>query len=106
MPLLAQLFMGLFGSLLGGLAKDATRKAVTLAATITSFGVAAATLMLAFQSIVSPMLSAMFSTGYGQALGLAFPPVAGDCLASYVLCWLACAAYRAHLRITEATASA
>lgn len=106
MPLLGTLLASLFGSLLGGLGKDAARKAATLALALASFAAATVTLMAAFRALVAPLVQSMFSTSYGQFIGLAFPPVAGNCMAAYIGCWIACAVYRAHLRITQTTASA
>lgn len=106
MPLLANLLAGIFGALFGGLAKDAARKGTTLVAAVVAFGVATAALMLVFRTLIAPLVQSMFSTAYGQFIGLAFPPVAGNCLAAYTGCWIACAVYRAHVRITQTTASA
>lgn len=106
MPLLAQLLTSLFGSFIAGLTKDLSRKATTLVVATGSFAVAAVTLMAAFRLVVKPLALAMFSTQYGQVIGLAFPPVAGSCIAAITACWIACAAYKMQLLIIKTTASA
>lgn len=105
MPLLASLLSGLLGSLLGGLGRDTARKSTVLVAALASFAAATGALMLAFSQFVSPLVQMMFSTQYGQFLGLAFPPVAGNCIAAITGVWIACAVYRAHVRITQTTAA-
>lgn len=42
----------------------------------------------AFSAFVSPLIGALFSTAYGQVIGLAFPPVAGTVVAGYVALWV------------------
>lgn len=106
MPILGNLLASLFGALIGGLGKDAARKTAVLIASLASFAAATGVLMALFRQQVAPMVGAMFSTQYGQFIGLAFPPVAGNCLASIAACWVGCAVYRAHLRITQTAASA
>lgn len=106
MPLLANLLSGLLGSLIGGLGKDTLRKSTVLVAALASFSAATVALMVVFKSQIAPLIGSMFSTQYGQFIGLAFPPVAGNCLASIAACWVGCAVYRLHVRITQATASA
>jgi len=46
-----------------------------------------------FNTAVAPIAAAAFSTSYGQVLGLAFPPIAGSCLASIAAVWAACGLY-------------
>jgi len=105
MPLLGQLLVTLFGSFFASLAKDATRKAATLAAAFAAIVAAGVALMLVFNNTVSPLVSQVFNTQYGQFLGLAFPPVAGTCISAFTTCWVACGTYRLYLQITQASAS-
>jgi hypothetical protein len=106
MPLLGQLFVSLFGGFFGGLLKDASRKTATLVVATAAIVTAGVTLMGIFNAAVAPLVAQMFSTQYGQFLGLAFPPIAGTCLATIVGCWLGCAAYRLAMQITQTAASA
>lgn len=97
MPLLAALLQGLFGALAVWLGRwFGIQVAGRLAAVGTMFTLMAA-LMAAFNAAVAPLAAAAFSTQYGQVLGLAFPPAAGTCLATYAALWAGCALY-AHQR--------
>lgn len=93
MPILASLLVSLFSGF-GGLisAIFAGQIAVRLAA-VGAFVTAGGVLLLAFNTLVAPIAGAVFSTSYGQLLGLAFPPIAGTCLAAVAGCWSACALY-------------
>lgn len=105
MPLLANLLSSLLGSLIGGLGKDAARKAGVLIAALASFAAATTALMVVFRTAVQPLALNMFRTEYGQFMGLAFPPISGDCMATIATVWIACAVYRAHVRITQAASA-
>lgn len=93
MPILASLLVSLFTGV-GGLlsAMFGAQIAVRLAAVaaLISFGVA---LLAIFNGVVAPIAAAVFSTSYGQLLGLAFPPIAGTCLAAIATTWSACTLY-------------
>jgi len=93
MPILGGLLVSLFTGL-GGLfsAIFGAQIAVKLAAVaaFVGFGVA---LLAVFNAFVAPIAAAVFSTNYGQVLGLAFPPIAGTCLAAIAALWSACALY-------------
>lgn len=106
MPILGAFLASVFGALFGGMTKDVARKGATLAIALVSFAAASAALLAIMKAAVQPLLAAAFSTGYGQVIGLAFPPVAGTCLTAYASCWIGCAVYRAHIRIVQTTASA
>jgi len=93
MPLLGSLLVSLFTTLGGFLsAFFAAQVAIRVAAVVAFLGFGAALLLL-FNSTVAPLAGAMFSTAYGQVLGLAFPPVAGTCLAAIAAVWSGCALY-------------
>lgn len=94
MPALAALLSGLLGNVYAlVLAVVGARYALTLSA-----GLALATLYVTavavFSAFVSPLLGALFSTEYGQFMGLAFPPVAGTVLAGLFGLWNALMGYR------------
>jgi len=48
----------------------------------------------------------MFSTQYGQFIGLAFPPISGTCMTSIATCWGGCALYKLKMQSIKMTASA
>lgn len=93
MPILAGLLASLFTGL-GGLfsAIFGAQIAVKLAAVaaFVGFGVV---LLGVFNTLVAPIAAAVFSTAYGQLLGLAFPPIAGTCLAAVAAVWASCGLY-------------
>jgi hypothetical protein len=89
MPLLAALIkagLGWVGGLL--LAVVQAQIAARLAAVAVLAGMYVAALTV-FSVFIAPLLGALFSTTYGQVLGLAFPPVAGTVCAGIVALWVA-----------------
>jgi len=104
MPIFAGLVQTLFGALASFLARMfAFRIALRLAAVlaITALGTA---LMATFNLLVTPLAAALFSTTYGQLLGLAFPPIAGTCLAAISGLWMAVTTYRLQVEAIKVTA--
>lgn len=93
MPLFATLFAGVMGAFASFLAQFVTRKLAVVTAAVAALAAITGGLLLAFNTLVSPLAQQMFSTEYGQFLGLAFPPVAGTCLAAIASAWAACALY-------------
>ena len=106
MPLLA----GLFGLLMGGMASMIAlfwaKKISVAVLAIAGFALALAALMIVFNALVTPLVAAMFSTQYGQFIGLAFPPMAGTCLTAIAACWSACALYKLKVQSIKMSASA
>lgn len=43
--------------------------------------------VLFFSTFITPLVSSLFSTSYGQVVGLAFPPIAGTVVAGIVGLW-------------------
>ena len=41
----------------------------------------------AFTLLIRPLLSALFTSSYGQVIGFAFPPISGTLVASFVALW-------------------
>lgn len=89
MPLLGALLSSLAGSLFALLASFLTRKLAVATAAIAALATIYGVLIVAFNAAVAPLLGSMFSTQFGQFLGLAFPPVAGSCLAAIGGAWAA-----------------
>lgn len=106
MPLLAALMSSLFGSLTSFIALLWAKKLAVTAVAIVAFAAALTALMLVFNGLVSPLVQAMFSTQYGQFLGLVFPPIAGTCLSGLATCWGACALYKLKVQSIKMSASA
>lgn len=106
MPLLAGLLTSLFGGFAAQIAAMFVKKAGTAVAAAAAIGVAMGVLVVAFNTLVSPFVSSMFTTTYGQFIGLAFPPIAGSCLAAIGSTWAACGLYKLKVATIKATASA
>jgi len=106
MPLLAGLIASLFGGLATFLAQMWAKKIVVAGLAVAAFAVALGVLMAVFNGLVAPLVQSMFSTQYGQFIGLAFPPISGTCLTSIVSCWGACALYKLKMQSIKLTASA
>lgn len=104
MPLLAGLLQSLFGGLAAFLAGEASKRATMALLVSTGLVLASAALLTAFNLAVKPLVAAMFSTQFGQFIGLAFPPIAGNCLAAIGGTWAACGAYK--LKVVSIRASA
>lgn len=106
MPLLAGLLAQLFGGFAAQIAAMFVKKAGTAVAAAAAIAVCMGVLVVAFNTVVSPFVAAMFSTTYGQFIGLAFPPMAGTCLAAIGTTWAACGLYKLKVATIKATASA
>lgn len=106
MPLLASLFTSLFGALASFIAVLWAKKIAVAGLAVVAFAASLGVLMVAFNSLVAPLVAAMFSTQYGQFLGLAFPPIAGTCLTGLGTCWGACALYKLKVQSIKMSASA
>lgn len=105
MPIFAGLVGSFFSALSVFLAKlFAARVAIRLAA-IATIGTLGSALIVSFNLAVAPLVAAMFSTPYGQLLGLAFPPIAGTCIATFTTLWLGCMTYRLQVQAVKVTAN-
>ena len=101
MPALAALIKALFGNASGLLlALVSTRYGVAVFAV----GVLAALYVAAvgaFTGLVQPLVSAIFSTAFGQVLGLVFPPISGTIMAAYTGLWLSLMGFRYYSRFAQ-----
>lgn len=106
MPLLGALLAAITGSITSFLALIWAKKISVAALAVAGFAVALVALMASFNLLVSPLIASLFTTQWGQFLGLAFPPIAGSCLTSLSACWGACALYKLKMQAVRVTASA
>ena len=104
MPLLAGLVSSLFTALATFLAKLFLARLAIRIAALAAIGVFGAALMVTFNTVVAPLVASAFNSSYGQFIGLAFPPVAGTCLAGLATLWVACTTYRLQVDATKLTA--
>jgi len=98
MPVLGALLYSLLGGLAAFFVKFMTRKMAVISAAITALAVITGALLLTFNTVISPLAQQAFSNEVGQFLGLAFPPVAGTCIAAMGTIWAACTLYGWQLR--------
>lgn len=94
MPLFGSLFMSMLGGLATFFASFLTRKVAVVAAAVTTFGALMVGALLAFNVAMVPILGNLFATSYGQFLGLAFPPAAGQVMAILGANWAAVALFQ------------
>lgn len=106
MPLLGALIASLFGGIASMIGLFWAKKISVTVLAVGAFALALAALMTMFNALVAPLLAEMFSTSLGQFIGLAFPPIAGTCLASMATCWGGCALYKLKIQAVKMSASA
>lgn len=93
MPLLGGLLVALASGLADFFVKFVSGKVAIAAAALTAFGVITVALLVAFNKLVAPLAEQAFSSEVGQFLGLAFPPVSGNCMFVMGAVWSACTLY-------------
>jgi hypothetical protein len=98
MPLLGALLVTLASGLAEFFVKFMSGKLAIGAAAVSLLAVITAALLVTFNALVVPLAQNAFSNEVGQFLGLAFPPVAGDCMAAMGTCWAACTLYAWQLK--------
>lgn len=106
MPILGALLSSLFTGLAAALVQWWTKKATTAIFGAAALFACAVVLMAAFNTLIAPMVQSMFQTQYGQFIGLAFPPIAGTCMAAISATWAGCALYKLKVASIKLTASA
>lgn len=93
MPIFAAMVTALFTQIMTFMAFMFAKKvALTIlgvAALVTIAGVLYATM----RGVVVPLAAQLFSTSYGSIIGLAFPPIAGQCILGITTVWAACGLY-------------
>lgn len=89
MPIFAALFKVIMGNLVAFVTMYLTSKYAMRIAAVLALAAIYISAVTLFSTTVSPLIGALFSTGYGQFIGLAFPPIAGTVVAGYVALWVA-----------------
>jgi hypothetical protein len=93
MPLLGGLLVTLFSNLGVFFAAYLAKKVAFGLSAAISLGVLYGGLILFMNTTINPLVWLLFSTSYGQFLGLAFPPIAGTCFGIVSTIWAACMLY-------------
>jgi len=93
MPLLAALLEALLSKLflLLGL-MFAKRVALAISGVVALTAISGA-LYATMRSVLIPLAGSLFSTSFGGILGMAFPPIAGNCIYAIATVWSACGLY-------------
>lgn len=90
MPLLSQLLASIFSGLTGVIAAVFGAQVAARLAAVTALFTFAGALSVAFNAAVAPLVSVVLNNPFGQVAGLAFPPIAGTCLATIATTWAGC----------------
>ncbi|WP_234264904.1 DUF5455 family protein [Hydrogenophaga sp. NFH-34] len=104
MPALAALIGAVFTQLGFFLLKLFLARAAIRAVGVTAIIALSVGLVATFNEFLAPLVQSAFMTSYGQFIGLAFPPIAGTCLATIVSAVGAVFVYRLKVRFVESTA--
>jgi hypothetical protein len=105
MPLLAKFLGGVLTAFAAFLFRLFGVKITARLLAVAAIAAAGVSLLAIFNGLVAPLAASAFSTSYGQVLGLAFPPVAGTCLAAFITTWVGCTAYALKAKAIRVTAS-
>lgn len=87
MPLFAALFSSIGTAIFGMIAAITGAKIATRLLAVASLAVIYVSCVVYFSTIVAPWMTGIFSSQYGQLLGLLFPPISGTVLASLAGYW-------------------
>jgi hypothetical protein len=104
-PAFALLFQSILTALGGFFFKIFVGRVAIRIAAVAAIAVLGTGLMALFNTVVSPLVAQLFTTQYGQLIGLVFPPIAGTCLAGIATLWLACTTYSLQVGAIKATAN-
>lgn len=105
MPILAQFIAALFTALSSFLLKLFVARVALRVAAVAAIAGFGTLLLAAFNAYVAPLAASLFSTSYGQLLGLIFPPIAGTVLAGLLALWAAALTYRLQVQAVKVTAN-
>lgn len=105
MPLFAAFFGALFSALGVFLAKIFAAKLAIRIAGVAILVSLAGALVTTFNGWIVPLLSLLFDTQYGQFIGLAFPPISGTIMTTYMTAVLAVGTYKIQTRAVAITAN-
>ena len=101
MPLLAALLAGFFPALTAFLLRMFAAKLIMLTIGLVLLSGLGFGFVAFFNQKIGPLVAAAFSTQYGQFLGLAFPPIAGTCIATILGAVTFVSAYKLKVRYVK-----
>lgn len=106
MPILAALWASIATAITSFLTRVLAGQISFRLFTLTTFFILSASIVGFFNAAISPLASNIFNTQYGQFLGLAFPPVAGTCVATLLGAIVFAVAYRFKMQFLRTAAGA
>ena len=101
MPLFAALFSAISSSIFGLIVAAFGAKIAVRLTAVASVAALYAACVAVFNGMISPWIEAIFSTQYGQLLGLLFPPVSGTIMASLIAYWTSVLAFKYFSSLTK-----
>lgn len=104
MPIFSALFTAFFSAFAIFIAKIFAAKIAIRALGVVVLTSLSVGLVTAFNVAVSPFVAAVFSTAYGQFLGLLFPPISGTVIVALLTFWTVVMVYRLQARAVSLTA--
>jgi hypothetical protein len=105
MPVFAAFFGALFSALGGFLVKLFLAKVAMRVVAVGALSALTTALLVTFNGWIAPLVAQLFSTQYGQLLGLAFPPIAGSVVSLLLIAFLAVTTYKTQYRAIRLTGS-
>lgn len=93
MPVLAALLVGWFTRFFSFLIAQIGFNWAIRVTIVSAVALVYVSLVVLFNTTISPLISSLFSTSYGTVIGLAFPPIAGTVVTSLSLLWVAKVGY-------------
>lgn len=93
MPIFAALVSALFTKIMLFMGLLFAKKVALTIAGVAALATVAGVLYATMRAVVVPLAAQLFSTTYGSIIGLAFPPIAGQCILGISTVWAGCTLY-------------
>jgi hypothetical protein len=101
MPIFAVLFKAIMGNLVAFVSMFIATKYAMRMAAVLALAAIYITAVTLFSTVVSPLIGSLFATGYGQFIGLAFPPIAGTVVSGLAALWTALVSFTYYQRFAR-----
>lgn len=101
MPLLAKLLLGLLSPIFSLIVAAIGVKAAIRLTAVATLATIYLSCVIYFTTMIVPWLAGVFSSAYGQFLGLLFPPISGSVLAGLSAYWICVAGQKYVARLTK-----
>jgi len=101
MPLLGSLLLSLLKPIFDLIVGIIGIKAAIRITAISTLAAIYVSCVIYYTQMIGPWLAGLFSTAYGQLLGLLFPPISGSILASLSAYWICVAGQKYITKLTK-----